>query len=160
MRDQARQGKKRNVEGSAFRNRQSQPFFSPYLRQCNGSQRSWQFSQPFASSSSQHRSTANREFIRGPCRYCGSSSHWWKEWPVRLARFHIGCSSTQLSASSIGTVNVPENSFMASLQQQEASGALGVQYPASLSGSKTRDVNPRPEEEFAELLSQTVLLRL
>ena len=155
LRDQARQRKKRNVEGFAFRNRQAQPFFSPYSRQFNGSQRSWQFSQPFTSSSTnQHFSTTNREFTRGPCRYCGSSGHWWKECPVRLARFHIGCSSSQLPASSTGTViTVPENSFMASLQQ-EASGALGVHYSASHSGLKARDVNARLEEEFADLLSQ------
>ena len=51
LRDQARQRKNRNVEGFAFRNRQAQLFFSPYARQFNGSQRSWQFSQPSASSS-------------------------------------------------------------------------------------------------------------
>ena len=108
LRDQARQRKKRNVEGFAFRNRQAQPFFSPYSRQFNGSQRSWQFSQPSASSSTnQHFSTTNREFTRGPFRYCGSSGHWWKECPVHLARFHIGCSSSQLPASSTGTVNRP-----------------------------------------------------
>ena len=108
LRDQVRQRKKHNVEGFAFRNRQAQLFFSPYLRQFNGSQRSWQFSQSFASSSTnQHFSTTNREFTRGPCRYCGSSGHWWKECPVRLPRFHIGCSSSQLPASSTGTVNRP-----------------------------------------------------
>ena len=42
---------------------------------------------------------------------------------------------------------------MASLQQ-EASGALGVHYSASHSGSKARDLNARLEEEFADLLSQ------
>ena len=42
---------------------------------------------------------------------------------------------------------------MASLQQ-EASGALGVHYSASHSGSKAGDVNARVEEEFADLLSQ------
>ena len=78
LRDQARQRKKRNVEGFAVRNRQAQPFFSPYSRQFNGSQRSWQSSQPFASSSTnQHNFTTNHEFTRGPCRYCGSSGHWW-----------------------------------------------------------------------------------
>ena len=51
------------------------------------------------------------------------------------------------------TLTVPENSFMASLQQ-EASGALGVHYSASHSGSKGRDVNARLEEESADLLSQ------
>lgn len=108
LRDQARQRKKRNVEGFAVRNRQAQPFFSPYSRQFNGSQRSWQSSQPFASSSTnQHNFTTNREFTRGPCRYCSSSGHWWKECPVRLARFHVGCSSTQLPASSTGAVNRP-----------------------------------------------------
>ena len=97
-----------DVERFAFRNRQAQPFFSPYSRQFNGSQRSWQFSQPFASSSTnQHFSTTNREFTLGPCRYCGSSGHWWMECPVHLARFHIGCSSSQLPASSTGTVNRP-----------------------------------------------------
>ena len=50
-------------------------------------------------------------------------------------------------------LTVPENSFMASLQQ-EASGALGVHYSASHSGSKARAVNARLEEEFADLLSQ------
>ena len=50
-------------------------------------------------------------------------------------------------------LTVPENSFMASLQQ-EASGALGVHYSALHSGSKARDVNARLEEEFADLLSQ------
>ena len=50
-------------------------------------------------------------------------------------------------------LTVPENSFMASLQQ-EASGALGVHYSASHSGSKAGDVNARVEEEFADLLSQ------
>ena len=50
-------------------------------------------------------------------------------------------------------LTVPENSFMASLQQ-EASGALGVHYSASHSGLKARDVNARLEEEFADLLSQ------
>ena len=38
--------------------------------------------------------------------------------------------------------------------QQEASGTLGAQYPASLSGSKACDVKSRLEEEFADLLSQ------
>ena len=67
LRDQARQRKKLNVEGFAFRNRQPQSFFSPYSRQFNGSQRSWQCSQLFASSSTnQHSSTTNREFTRGP----------------------------------------------------------------------------------------------
>ena len=95
LRDQARQRKK-------------QPFFSPYSRQFKGSQRFWQFSQPSASSSTnQHSSTTNREFTRGPCRYCSSSGHWWKECLVRLARFDIGCSSSQLPASSTGTVNRP-----------------------------------------------------
>ena len=42
---------------------------------------------------------------------------------------------------------------MASLRQ-EASGALGVHYSPSHSGSKERDVNARLEEEFADLLSQ------
>ena len=160
FRDQARQRKKRNVEGFAFRNRQAQPLISfpltqqqqqqqfisvfpykymvlptkvlerkkkrkknyiinhitreclksihKYSRQFNGSQRSWQFSQPSASSSTnQHFSSTNREFTRGPCRYCGSSGHWWKECPVRLARFHIDCSSSQLPASYTGTVNRP-----------------------------------------------------
>ena len=50
-------------------------------------------------------------------------------------------------------LTVPDNSFMASLQQ-EASGALGVHYSASHSGLKARDVNARLEEEFADLLSQ------
>ena len=108
LRDQARQRKKCNVEGFAFQNCQAQPFFSPYSRLFNGSQRSWQFLQPFASSSTnQHFSTNNHEFTQGPCRYCGSSGYWWKECPVRLARFHISCSSSQLPVSSTGTVNRP-----------------------------------------------------
>ena len=50
-------------------------------------------------------------------------------------------------------ITLPENSFMASLQQ-EASGALGVQYSASHSGPKACDVNAHLEEEFADLLAQ------
>ena len=50
-------------------------------------------------------------------------------------------------------LTVPENSFMASLEQ-EASSALDVHYSASRSGLKARDVNARSEEEFAGLLSQ------
>ena len=47
-------------------------------------------------------------------------------------------------------LTVPENSFMASLQQE----ASGAHYSASHSGLKARDVNARLEEEFADLLSQ------
>ena len=50
-------------------------------------------------------------------------------------------------------LTVPENSFMASLQQ-EASSALGVHNSASHSGFKARDVNARLEEKFADLFSQ------
>ena len=153
MRDQARQRKKRNVEEFAFRNRQSQPFFTLYSRQFTGSQRSCQFSQPFTSSSStnQHGSTTNREFTRGPCRYCVLQGN-----GGRSAR-----SVSQGSTSAVHLVScqsvpqtpltVSENSFMASLTQ-EASGALGVQYSASHSGPKMRDVNARLKEEFADLL--------
>ena len=97
LRDQARQRKKRNVEGFAFRNRQAQPFFSASVLGNS-------HSRPLPLRQTNTFSSTNREFTRGPFRYCGFSGHWWKECPVRLARFHI---ASQLPASSTGTVNRP-----------------------------------------------------
>lgn len=73
----------------------------------------------------------------------------WSVWQGFTSAVHLA--SGQLVPQA--PLTVPENSFMAFLQQ-EASGALGVHYSASHSGSKARDVNARLEEEFADLLSQ------
>ena len=110
LRDQARQRKKRNGEGFALRNQLivklnlSSPLTQGSSTGASVLGNSRSRSLPLRH---QHFSTTNREFTRGLCRYCSSSGHWWKECPVRLARFHIGCSSSQLPASSTGTVNRP-----------------------------------------------------
>ena len=31
-----------------------------------------------------------QSFTRVSCRYCGSGSHWWREYPVRIGRFQPG----------------------------------------------------------------------
>ena len=58
------------------------PFSQPYT--FRGHFQRSQFASSTAAMSQQPRDSYNRQ--RGACRFCGSSGHWWRECPVRLAR--------------------------------------------------------------------------
>ena len=150
MTDQARHRKKRNVEGFAFRNRQS-----PHTQgRSTGAS---------VLGNSHSRSLPLRQTNTVPQLTVNSSEGLVDTAVPQATGGRSGRSVSQGFTSAVhqascqpvpqAPLTVPENSFMASLQE-EASGALGVHYSASHSGSRAGAVNARLEEEFADLLSQ------
>ena len=77
------------------------PFSQPYTLR---GQRS-QFASSTAAMYQQPRDSYNHQ--RGACRFCGSSGHWWRQCPVRLARTFTAGNAVHAAGASPSTSTTP-----------------------------------------------------